>query len=313
MKKEIEAKEREGAVNQKRNNNVLLKPSDASAVEQIKRDTGTAVCQVCWRHCEIKDGGRGVCGARSARDGAVFPVNYGQVTSLALDPIEKKPFAFFNRGSKILSVGSYGCNMRCPFCQNHEIARGDDTSLRTVRMSPESLVEKAIETCPYGNIGIAFTYNEPLIGYEFMRDTAKLARQQGLETAVVTNGQIEDAPLEELLPLITAWNIDLKVFTEEGYRKLGGRLHVTLRTIERAAAVAHVEVTTLVVPGLSDDEDDMRLEAAWLASIDRSIPLHLSRYFSRFHFNAPATPIATLKKLKAIAQESLDHVLIGNV
>jgi len=119
--------------------------------------------------------------------------------------------------------------------------------------------------------------------------------------------------LRSFLPLITAWNIDLKAFTEDGYRKLGGRLHATQRTIERAAAAAHVEVTTLVVPGLSDDESDMRREAEWLASINRSIPLHLSRYFPRFHFNKPATPIATLKKLKAIAQESLDHVLIGNV
>jgi pyruvate formate lyase activating enzyme len=274
---------------------------------------GKAVCQVCWRHCVIRDGERGFCGARSAKEGIVFPANYGQVTSLALDPIEKKPFAFFKRGTMILSVGSYGCNMRCPFCQNHEIARGDDTSLRTVRMSPEEVVEKAVATRTYGNIGIAFTYNEPLVGYEFVRDTAKLARQKGLETAVVTNGQIEEAPLEELLPLITAWNIDLKAFTEDNYRKLGGRLHATQRTIERAAAAAHVEVTTLVVPGLSDDESDMRREAEWLASINRSIPLHLSRYFPRFHFNKPATPIATLKKLKAVAQESLDHVLIGNV
>lgn len=274
---------------------------------------GKAVCQVCRRHCVIRDGERGFCGARSAKEGIVFPANYGQVTSLALDPIEKKPFAFFKRGTMILSVGSYGCNMRCSFCQNHEIARGDDTSLRTVRMSPEEVVEKAVATRSYGNIGIAFTYNEPLVGYEFVRDTAKIARQKGFETAVVTNGQIEEAPLEELLPLITAWNIDLKAFTEDGYRKLGGRLHATQRTIERAAAAAHVEVTTLVVPGLSDDESDMRREAEWLASINRSIPLHLSRYFPRFHFNKPATPIATLKKLKAVAQESLDHVLIGNV
>lgn len=309
----LKATEREDAINPEDNITDPLKKADVFDADQRKRSAGKAVCPVCWRHCVIKDGERGFCGARSAKEGTVFPANYGQVTSLALDPIEKKPFAFFKQGTMILSVGSYGCNMRCPFCQNHEIARGDDTSIRIVRMSPEALVEKALATRVYDNIGIAFTYNEPLIGYEFVRDTARLARQRGLETAVVTNGQIEEAPLLELLPLITAWNIDLKAFSEEGYRKLGGRLHATQRTIERAAATAHVEVTTLVVPGLSDDEGDIRREAEWIASIDRSIPLHLSRYFPRFHFDEPATPIATLKKLKAIAQESLDHVMIGNV
>ena len=164
-----------------------------------------------------------------------------------------------------------------------------------------------------GNIGIAFTYNEPLVGYEYIRDTATIARDAGLLTVVVTNGQIEVAPLQELLPLISAWNIDLKSFSEAGYKKLGGRLDVTLRTIEMTASIAHVEITTLVVPGISDDEAMMRDEVSFLASIDSKIPLHLSRYFPCYEYHAPATSKETMYRLRDIAEQSLERVLLGNM
>ncbi len=273
----------------------------------------SVICRVCWRHCRIREGGLGYCRARTVKDGVVIPANYGQLTSLALDPIEKKPLYYFHPGTYILSAGSYGCNMACPFCQNYEIAREAAAARRTVRVSPEELVEKALAYRDRGNIGIAFTYNEPLVGYEYVRDTSMLAREEGLETVVVTNGQIEEEPLQELLPFITAWNIDLKAFTDEGYRKLGGRLDVTLRTIRRVSEVSHLEVTTLVVPGLSNDEEEMRREAAFLASIDPRIPLHLSYYFPCYQYDAPATSKETLYRLRDVAKESLERVNLGNI
>ena len=272
-----------------------------------------AICQVCWRHCAVADGAVGFCGARGNRGGKIVPLNYGKITSIGLDPIEKKPLSRFHPGSLILSVGSFGCNMDCPFCQNYQISRSPYAASRVLELVPEELVRQAVALKRNGNIGIAFTYNEPLTGYEYIRDTAKLAREFGLETVVVTNGQIEPDPLAELLPLITAWNIDLKAFTKEGYRKLGGKLDATLATIERAVPVSHVEVTTLVVPGLSDGEDDMGREAAWLASLDPAIPLHLSRYFPQRNATEPPTPIATLRRLKAVAEEHLEDVILGNV
>ncbi len=273
----------------------------------------SARCLVCWRHCLIPEGGLGYCRARTVREGRVIPANYGKLTSLALDPIEKKPLSFFRPGTMILSAGSFGCNMACPFCQNYEIAREAAASRHSRDVSPRALVEEALALRDRGNIGIAFTYNEPLVGYEYVRDSAILARQAGLETVVVTNGQIEVQPLEELLPHISAWNIDLKAFSQEGYRRLGGRLEVTLRTIEMTQAVSHVEVTTLLVPGLSDGEEDMKKEAAFLASLDPDIPLHLSRYFPCYQYDAAATPRQTLYRLRDLASQSLNRVLLGNI
>ena len=184
-----------------------------------------AECGVCFRHCQLEEGQLGFCGGRIARDGRVEAFNYGRITSLALDPIEKKPLARFYPGSLILSVGSFGCNLRCPFCQNHEIswseqARRFADTAETIR--PEALAELAAETQPRGNLGVAFTYNEPLIGYEFVRDTAKLVREHGMKNVMVTNGTAELAVLEELSPYIDAMNIDLKGFTDRWYRELSG-------------------------------------------------------------------------------------------
>lgn len=272
-----------------------------------------AVCSVCWRRCRIKEGQLGYCLARTVRQGQVVAENYGRLTSLALDPIEKKPLSYFYPGSWILSAGSYGCNMACPFCQNYSIARKSSARDKAVYVDPEDLIGKALAARDRGNIGLAFTYNEPLVGYEYVRDTARLARAHGLETVVVTNGQIEEEALSELLPLISAWNIDLKAFSQQAYGKLGGRLDVTLRTIRLAAEAAHVEVTTLLVPGLSDDEEEMRQEAAFLASIDPGLPLHLSRYFPCYQFDAPATPKETMIRLQGIARQSLERVILGNL
>lgn len=271
------------------------------------------VCPVCTRHCRLKEGDIGFCCARQAKNGEVISISYNRITAFALDPIEKKPLSFFRPGEKILSVGSFGCNMNCYFCQNYDIARAKPDSIPTRYIAPIELVGLALSMKDEGNCGIAFTYNEPLVSYEYVRDTAEIAREQGLETVVVTNGQLTTRFLEELLPLITAWNIDLKAFSEQAYRRLGGDLETTKETIRRAAAHAHVEVTTLVVPGLSDDSKEMEAEAKFLASIDPQLPLHLTRYFPRYRSTERATDIALLHELRDIASQHLDRVILGNV
>ncbi len=273
----------------------------------------SALCPLCPRHCKLSEGQIGFCGARQAKDGAVQPINYGQITALALDPIEKKPLAYYYPGSMILSVGSFGCNMACPFCQNHHIARSkrDDIPVREFR--PEDLITLAEAEKRRGNIGLAFTYNEPLIAFEFVLDTAGLARAEGLEIVLVSNGQISEPYLKELLPYVSAWNIDLKSFSEEGYRRLGGDFQTTLRSIELASAAAHVEVTTLVVPGISDSAEEMRAEAEFLAEISPSIPLHLSRYFPSYRYSEPATAKSKMFELKGIAEQYLERVRLGNM
>ena len=244
--------------------------------------------------------------------GKIVCESYGRLTALALDPIEKKPLARFFPGSFILSAGSYGCNLNCPFCQNAGISMADATAPTTF-VSPEDLVEKALSLRAQGNIGLAFTYNEPLISYEYVRDCARLAHEKGLKTVLVTNGTIEEGPLRALLPLIDAMNIDLKGFTAEIYRTLGGDLATVRRTIGLSVPACHVEVTTLIVPGLSDDPDDMDREAAWLASLDPGIPLHISRFFPRYRLtDRPPTPVETVYALREVAAKHLRYVYTGN-
>ena len=284
-----------------------------------------AKCAVCFRHCEIAEGLAGFCGARGCREGRVVSLNYGCVTALALDPIEKKPLMRFHPGSSILSVGSWGCNLRCPFCQNHEISWSPealDLGEKARRVTPEALAEAALQAADRGSIGLAFTYNEPLIGWEFVRDTAKLTHKAGLKNVLVTNGTAELPVLEELGPYIDAMNIDLKGFTEEYYRKvLGGSLTAVKTFIARAAQLCHVELTTLIVPGENDSPEEMRALSAWVAALRDSagkpigpdIPLHVSRFFPRFHMtDRGPTSVRTVYALAEIARERLRFVYTGN-
>ena len=280
-----------------------------------------AECSVCFRHCKIPEGQLGFCGGRICRDGRVEAFNYGRVTSIALDPIEKKPLARFCPGSNILSVGSFGCNLRCPFCQNHEIswseqARRFAETAETV--SPEELVGLALETRGRGNVGIAFTYNEPLIGYEFVRDTARLAKAEGLKNVIVTNGTAELSVLEELRPYIDAMNIDLKGFTDHYYNDvLGGNRQQVMAFIESAVASCHVELTTLIVPGENDSEEEMRELSAWVSRLKNpdgeDVPLHVTRFFPRFQMqDRGPTDVRTVYRLAEIARENLKYVYTGN-
>lgn len=269
-------------------------------------------CGLCFHRCSLDEGRTGLCHARANRGGRIVPLGYGRLTSLALDPIEKKPLRRFHPGSLILSAGSFGCNLRCPFCQNAEISMAG-AEFPTREYTPEALAQLALALKPRGNIGVAYTYNEPLVGYEYVRDCAALAREAGLLNVLVTNGTIEDAPWRQLLPLIDAVNVDLKGFSEDWYRSLGGDLETVKRSIATAAQFCHVEVTTLIVPGGNDSEGEMRALSSWLASVSPDIPLHVSRFFPRHLMkDRPATPVETVCRLAEAARERLNFVYTGN-
>lgn len=272
-----------------------------------------ALCKLCFHHCALDDGQTGLCRARACQDGKIISLNYGKLTSLALDPIEKKPLRRFHPGSLILSVGSFGCNLRCPFCQNHEISMAGDSGIPTVEVSPEQLAAQAAELVPHGNIGVAYTYNEPLIGYEYVRDCAALVHEQGMVNVLVTNGTVEEEPWRALLPLVDAANIDLKGFTPSWYRRLGGDLETVKRSIVLAAERCHVEVTTLLILGENDSEEEIRELARWLASISPEIPLHLSRFFPQYQMvDRLPTPVEQVYRLAEAARGYLSYVYTGN-
>ena len=276
-----------------------------------------AICKVCFRHCDIQEGSAGFCGGRVCKDNTVRCGNYGKVTSLALDPIEKKPLRRFAPGSLILSVGSYGCNLRCPFCQNHSISWSDEAKSLAARaeyLSPETLAETAYRYKKAGNMGVAFTYNEPLIGWEYVRDTARLVHERGMKNVLVTNGTASSEVLQELLPCIDAMNIDLKGFTDRYYAEvLGGDREMVMQFIRKAAEGCHVELTTLVVPGENDSEEEMAELTDWVAGISNEIPLHISRFFPQFKMtDREATDVGHIYRLAELAGEKLKYVYTGN-
>ena len=294
-------------------------------MDKLMEDGKTARCDVCFHHCSIPEGGKGFCGARVCNDGVIRSENYGRITAMALDPIEKKPLKQFHPGSMILSIGSYGCNLRCPFCQNHGISWSAEAmalSDRAETWTPEEVVQCALQTRSRGNIGVAYTYNEPMIGWEFVRDTARLAREAGLVNVLVTNGTAEVSILDQVGPWIDAMNIDLKGFTDRYYMEvLGGDLGMVRAFITRAVQLAHVELTTLIIPGENDTEDEMRRMTAWIAEltdaggkrIGPEIPLHISRFFPRFRMtDRPATDVKWIYHLTEVAREKLKYVFPGN-
>jgi len=272
-----------------------------------------AVCGICPHHCAIEEGKTGLCRARANHNGKIICENYGKVTSIALDPVEKKPLKHFYPGRKILSVGSYGCNLNCMFCQNSSISMADRNTCEFEEITPHELVHYAIEYKSHGNIGIAYTYNEPLIGYEFILDCAKLVKQQDMKNVIVTNGYICREPLSDLIIYIDAMNIDLKAFTERFYKKIRGDLETVKKNIEFCARRCHVEVTTLIIPGENDSDEEIKQLSSWLASVNPEIPLHITRFFPRWHMmDREATPVETVYRLADIARNNLHHVYEGN-
>lgn len=275
------------------------------------------LCDVCPKFCKLREGQIGFCRARSNIGGKIVPINYGQATSLALDPIEKKPLMRFCPGTYILSYGSYGCNLRCPYCQNASISMAGPDNCPHRLITPEGLTDLAVDLSKQepGNIGVAFTYNEPTVCFDFIRDTSKLLHEAGLKSVVVTNGGLVRKYADELLPHVDALNIDLKGFSDEFYRYVKGEFDTVKEFIKAAVEhKCHVELTTLAIPTKNDDPEEMEREAEWIASISPDIPLHLSRFFPRYKVDdLPPTPAETIYRLKDIAQKKLKYVYTGNL
>lgn len=287
-----------------------------------------AVCLVCPHHCKLALGETGRCHARENRGGKVVATNYGRITSLALDPIEKKPLARFMPGSLVLSVGSYGCNLSCPFCQNFEISQARSQGVAWRDISPDDLVALACQLRDKNPqvVGIAYTYNEPLVGWEYVRDCAALAHNKGLVNVLVSNGLAEPAIINELSSYIDAANIDLKGFQPEFYRMCGGgseALACVKNTIQQLAAETqcHLEATTLVIPEENDSDDEIKRMAQWLSQLDcgngnrgeTELVYHITRFFPQWRMtDRSPTPVATVYHLADVARQYLEHVYTGN-
>ena len=278
-------------------------------------ENGIAECGLCPHLCKIPNQKTGLCHARRNENGFLVTESYGKLTSVALDPIEKKPLYRFYPGSKILSLGSFGCNLRCAFCQNHSISMQKAAEFSGRIFSPEEIADISKECAKKGNIGVAYTYNEPLVGYEFVEDCARAIQSQGQKNVLVTNGFVNPEPLLRLLPFIDALNIDLKTFDPVFYKELGGELEAVKRSIESAAASgAHLEVTVLVIPGKNDSDAEMEQISKWLSGVDVNIALHITKFFPAYKMqNIPPTPEATIYNLVKIAKNNLKYVYPGNV
>ncbi|HPB18011.1 MAG TPA: AmmeMemoRadiSam system radical SAM enzyme [Clostridia bacterium] len=270
-------------------------------------------CPICPHECMLFEGQTGLCHARMNRDNEIICKNYAKLTSIALDPVEKKPLYRFFPGKMILSVGSYGCNLKCPFCQNHEISMSDDNEVKTYYTPPDFLVNMALSMKDRNNIGIAYTYNEPLISYEYVMDCSILAHEYGLKNVLVTNGYICSEPLLKLLPYIDAMNIDLKAFNNSFYRRIGGDINTVMDTISLAAKMCHVEITTLVIPNENDSADEIANASKWIASIDENIPYHITAFYPRYKYSdREATSAELVLNLVKEAQKNLKYVYKGN-
>lgn len=264
--------------------------------------------------CSLEEGQTGRCRARMNIDGTIRPKNYGLLTALALDPVEKKPLKRFQPGKMILSAGSFGCNLACPFCQNSDISQSGEGEVQVREFTPAEICRIALKAREEDNIGVAYTYNEPLVGYEFVHDTAKLVHEAGMMNVLVTNGEATVNILESLLPYIDAMNIDLKGFTDDIYRYLGGDLDMVKSFIKRASRDTHVEITSLIVTGMNDSPEDMKRETEWIASVSPEIPLHITRFFPMYHLqDRKPTDTGLMKELKNIAEDKLKYVFLGNI
>ncbi len=271
-------------------------------------------CLLCPHNCVIRDGQRGICSVRINQGGSLYTEVYGRPVAINSDPIEKKPIYHFYPGYQVLSIGTLGCNLKCSFCQNCEIsqAKMEDQSLERERRIDE-IVLLALEK--QKNIGLAYTYNEPVIFYEYMTDLAIMMHKKGLKNVMVSNGFINPEPLSQLLSLIDAFNIDLKSFENDFYKKYtASKLDPVLNTIKTIFNNGnHLELTFLVIPGLNDDMDIFEKMVDWIANeTSRKTVLHISRYFPHYHLNLPPTPLKTIDSLYYRARKKLEFVYIGN-
>jgi pyruvate formate lyase activating enzyme len=279
------------------------------------KEENTVQCHLCPHECMIKNGKRGICGVRKNVDGTLFSENYGKLCSFSVDPIEKKPLYHFYPGKNIVSIGTVGCNLKCLFCQNCEISQTTVDDHPMLHESSSEEIVKLASDKPH-NIGIAYTYNEPSIWYEYVKDTAQIAEKEGLKNVMVTNGYINDKPLRELLPYIHAFNIDLKAWNNDFYKKYtSSKLEPVKSSLKIIGdSSAHLEITNLIIPGLNDDEKEFDDMIHWIArELGEHVPLHLSRYFPTYKMHISATPPQTLLNLAARAKKVLSYVFVGNM
>lgn len=276
-------------------------------------------CSTCQWYCRINEGQVGLCRMYRNDGGELFSLNYARISSMAVDPIEKKPLYHFHPGTKVFSLGSWGCNFHCRGCQNWEIACPEsDGGLRLSRIIvPEQAVEMALQS---GSAGIAWTYNEPSIWLEYTLEVARLAKAQGLYTVYVTNGYASVQQLDTIGPFLDAWRVDVKAFNDEGYRKIGRIQHFEgiLRVTERARRKwgMHVEVVTNIIPGINDDDTQLSGIARWIAdSLGALTPWHITRFHPRRQMqDSLMTPVNTLERARVLGEASgLEFVYLGNI
>lgn len=285
---------------------------DALYYKQIENQE--VQCLLCPHKCKIAPGTYGKCRTRTNRDGELFTESYGILSAIASDPIEKKPLYHFHPGANIVSIGSFGCNLRCDFCQNCEISQIDEKMLsRHSSRDPGDIVSKA--ALHQNNIGLAYTYNEPTVYFEYMLKCAMLIKEHQLSNVMVTNGYINPAPLKELLSYMDAFNVDIKSFRDSFYRKRSeASLNPVLETIHRIAkSEKHLELTFLIIPDHNDDELEWKDMLSWITDhCGRDTILHVSRYYPHYKMGKPPTPLPTILSFLEMARESLDFVYPGN-
>ncbi|RZN34828.1 MAG: AmmeMemoRadiSam system radical SAM enzyme [Methanophagales archaeon ANME-1-THS] len=271
-------------------------------------------CAICAHQCSIAENSYGVCRTRQNRDGKLYTLIYSSVSSAHADPIEKKPLYHFFPGSFVFSLGTISCNFRCKHCQNWSISTARVGEFHMIELSPEEAVRRARALrCD----GIAWTYNEPTIWFEYTYDSAKLAKQAGLYTVYVTNGYISEVALNELAPFLDAANVDVKSFSDSFYQNVSGaRLQPVLETCERMQEKQiHLELTYLIIPGYNDDAEEIKKFADWVVGLNNSIPVHFSRFYPMHRMlDVPPTSLETLEKVHDIAKEAgVEYVYLGNV
>jgi pyruvate formate lyase activating enzyme len=281
-----------------------------------KLESNRVRCFLCSHHCLIKGGGRGICGVRENAAGTLFSLVYRQVIAGNVDPIEKKPLFHFLPGSRSYSIATVGCNFRCRFCQNSDISQmpADENPIRGQDTSPESVVRQAVAS---GSATIAYTYTEPTIYFEMALDTARIAAGRGVRNVFVSNGYMTGECIDEIGPDLHGANIDLKAFTEEFYRKqCGAKLAPVLKSIETMVRRGvWVEVTTLLIPGLNDSEQELRGIADFLRGVHPGIPWHISRFHPTYRMtDVRSTPPASLRRAREIGlEQGLQYVYTGNL
>jgi pyruvate formate lyase activating enzyme len=286
------------------------------------REKAEVLCTLCPNDCLIKEDAAGRCRVRHNVRGKLYTVIDDRCCSVNLDPIEKKPLYHYYPGSSILSLGTFGCNFSCLFCQNWTLSHADSKDLtpegiRKVakRITPDDALQYALDTRDRGNIGIAYTYNEPSIWYEFVFETAQLIKKHQMKNILVSNGYMKEKPLRALLPYIDAINIDIKSINPEFYKiYCKARLEPVLDFCKIAREQVLLEITNLVIPTLNDSDEDLQGLVDWIATnLGSDVPIHFSRYHPDFKLDLPATPPATLERAHEIAVKKLKYVYVGNI